>query len=135
MLSSRRKFSGGGSSGPSAACRELRLPVVGSVNCHHGEYLANSCSYDPEYKDWDFGKISALHETALAQEAGYEYYYMGMCLEQSLLLYRSWVSGFYIHSCIKMRYKATFTPTFMLGELSLTGNATLVDRRFRSRDL
>ncbi|KAJ9614145.1 Arginyl-tRNA--protein transferase 1 [Cladophialophora chaetospira] len=54
--------------------------------------------YDPEYSHWDLGKVSALREAALAMETGYEYYYM----------------GYYIHSCIKMRYKATFTPTYML---------------------
>ncbi|OCT54209.1 arginine-tRNA-protein transferase [Cladophialophora carrionii] len=32
--------------------------------------------YDPEYQHWDLGKVSALRETALALEAGYEYYYM-----------------------------------------------------------
>ena len=40
-------------------------------------------SYDPDYGHWDFGKISALREIALADEGAYEYYYMGM-LAQSL---------------------------------------------------
>ena len=39
--------------------------------------LIRSDSYDPDYGYWDFGKISALHEIALADEGGYEYYYMG----------------------------------------------------------
>jgi len=38
---------------------------------------ANPGSYDPDYGQWDFGKLSALREIALAVEAGYEYYYMG----------------------------------------------------------
>ncbi|EHY60329.1 Arginyl-tRNA--protein transferase 1 [Exophiala dermatitidis] len=54
--------------------------------------------YDPEYHHWDFGKISALREIALALEAHYEYYYM----------------GYYIHSCTKMRYKARFGPCYLL---------------------
>lgn len=54
--------------------------------------------YDPDYGHHDWGKISALHEIALAQEAGYGYYYM----------------GYYIHSCTKMRYKAGFRPSQLL---------------------
>ena len=37
-------------------------------------------SYDPEYEEWEFGKLSALREIAFAQENGYPYYYMGLCL-------------------------------------------------------
>lgn len=33
--------------------------------------------------DWNFGKISALRETALAKEGGYRYYYMGQQLNSS----------------------------------------------------
>ncbi|KAI1625963.1 arginine-tRNA-protein transferase [Exophiala viscosa] len=59
--------------------------------------------HDPEYQQWDFGKMSALREIALALEAKYEYYYM----------------GYYIHSCIKMRYKGTFSPSYLLDPESL----------------
>lgn len=45
-------------------------------------------SYDPEFGDWEFGKLSALREIAFALEEGYKYYYMGMpCL--ALVLYYS----------------------------------------------
>ncbi|MCJ1379669.1 Arginyl-tRNA--protein transferase 1 [Xylographa soralifera] len=54
--------------------------------------------YDECVNDWEFGKLSALQEIALAVEAGCRYYYM----------------GYYIHSCIKMRYKSTFHPTYVL---------------------
>ncbi|PGH03885.1 hypothetical protein AJ79_07243 [Helicocarpus griseus UAMH5409] len=54
--------------------------------------------YDPEYSDYEFGKISALREVALTIEGNYKYYYM----------------GFYIHSCQKMRYKANFQPQYIL---------------------
>lgn len=54
--------------------------------------------YHEEVNGWNFGKISALREISLALEGDYEYYYM----------------GYYIHSCIKMRYKATFHPTYIL---------------------
>ncbi|ETI19620.1 hypothetical protein G647_09454 [Cladophialophora carrionii CBS 160.54] len=71
--------------------------------------------YDPEYQHWDLGKVSALRETALALEAGYEYYYM----------------GYYIHSCIKMRYKARFTPTYMLDPETFEWN--LFDDNYRQK--
>lgn len=54
--------------------------------------------YDPEYEQWEFGKLSALREIAFARENGYPYYYM----------------GYYIHNCQKMRYKGTFKPQFIL---------------------
>ncbi|KAJ5173386.1 hypothetical protein N7492_005979 [Penicillium capsulatum] len=54
--------------------------------------------YDPEYEQWEFGKLSAMREIAFAQENQYLYYYM----------------GYYIHSCQKMRYKASFRPQYIL---------------------
>lgn len=54
--------------------------------------------YHEDVKDWIFGKLSALREISLALEGDYQYYYM----------------GYYIHSCIKMRYKASFRPTYIL---------------------
>lgn len=59
--------------------------------------------YDPDYQEWDWGKISALHEIALAREKGYQYYYM----------------GYYIHSCTKMRYKGRYEPSYILDPESL----------------
>lgn len=54
--------------------------------------------YDPEYSEWDWGKISALQEIALTIEGGYQYYYM----------------GYYIHTCQKMRYKGRYGPGSVL---------------------
>ncbi|KAL1956939.1 hypothetical protein VTO42DRAFT_6686 [Malbranchea cinnamomea] len=73
------------------------------------DLLPNSVSsvyvyYDPEYEQFEFGKLTALREIALALETPYEYYYM----------------GFYIHSCQKMRYKANFRPQYLLDPESLT---------------
>lgn len=34
-------------------------------------------SYDPEYEQWEFGKLSALREIAFSLENHYPYYYMG----------------------------------------------------------
>lgn len=45
-----------------------------------------------------FGKLGALREIALAKEEGYKW----------------WYAGFYIHSCVKMRYKGDYHPQYML---------------------
>jgi hypothetical protein len=42
--------------------------------------------------------LSALRETTLTLEGGYQYYYM----------------GYYIHSCPKMRYKGEYKPQYVL---------------------
>jgi arginine-tRNA-protein transferase len=54
--------------------------------------------YHRDFEKWSLGKLSALREAALALEGGYEYYYM----------------GYYIHSCLKMRYKGTYKPQHVL---------------------
>lgn len=54
--------------------------------------------YHRDFEKWSLGKLSALRETALALEGGYEFYYM----------------GYYIHSCLKMRYKGTYKPQHVL---------------------
>ncbi|KAI4170367.1 MAG: hypothetical protein LQ343_004989 [Gyalolechia ehrenbergii] len=75
-----------------------RLVAMGVLDllpdCVSSVYLI----YHPDVKDWYFGKLSALREIALAVEGGYHYYYM----------------GFYIHSCIKMRYKNQYQPSYLL---------------------
>ena len=45
-----------------------------------------------------FGKVGALREIALAKEGGYKW----------------WYAGFYIHSCVKMRYKGDYTPQYIM---------------------
>lgn len=59
--------------------------------------------YHHEFEKWSFGKLSALRESVLALEGGYEYYYM----------------GYYIHSCKKMRYKGDYKPQYVLDFHSL----------------
>ncbi|THZ20201.1 arginine-tRNA-protein transferase 1 [Aureobasidium pullulans] len=54
--------------------------------------------YHQDFEKWSFGKLSAMREAALALEGGYEFYYM----------------GFYIHNCIKMRYKGDYKPQYVL---------------------
>ena len=77
--------------------------------------LTRNCSYDPDYGHWDWGKVSALHEIALALDGGYQYYYM----------------GFYIHSCTKMRYKGQFSPSYLLDPEVLDWN--LLDNDYRAK--
>ncbi|KAJ5647002.1 arginine-tRNA-protein transferase [Penicillium lividum] len=60
--------------------------------------------YDPEYEQWEFGKLSALREIAFSIEHQYSYYYM----------------GYYIHSCQKMRYKGNYRPQYILDPESYT---------------
>ncbi|KAL4933426.1 arginyltransferase [Aspergillus undulatus] len=60
--------------------------------------------YDPDYEQWELGKLSAMREIALAIEEGYQHYYM----------------GYYIHSCQKMRYKGSFRPQYILDPESHT---------------
>jgi arginine-tRNA-protein transferase len=54
--------------------------------------------YHESVHEHAFGKLGALREIALAKEEGY----------------RWWYAGFYIHGCIKMRYKGDYTPQFIL---------------------
>lgn len=49
------------------------------------------------------GKLGALREISLALEGGY----------------RWWYSGYYIHSCPKMRYKIDYSPQYVLDPESL----------------
>lgn len=65
------------------------------------------------------GKLSALHEIALALEEGY----------------RWWYPGFYIHNCPKMKYKVKYSPQYILDPNTLSWDPldskvlTLLDRR------
>lgn len=80
-----------------------RLIAVGIVDllphCVSGVYFM----YHEDFSSWSFGKLSALREATLALEVGYRYYYM----------------GYYIHSCVKMRYKADYRPQYVLDPESL----------------
>lgn len=76
-------------------------------------------SYDPEYEQWEFGKLSALREIALAKERQYNYYLMGVSssfLTRKLNARSLTCTGYYIPSCTKMRYKGSFKPTSILGK-------------------
>jgi arginine-tRNA-protein transferase len=54
--------------------------------------------YHESVNQHGFGKLGAMREIALAREEGYKW----------------WYAGFYIHSCVKMRYKGDYSPQYML---------------------
>jgi arginyl-tRNA---protein transferase len=55
----------------------------------------------------------------LAREGHYQYYYMGkrLAVLHDLINYLLIHAGYYIPSCIKMRYKGSFWPTYLLGRM------------------
>ncbi|KUL90214.1 hypothetical protein ZTR_01897 [Talaromyces verruculosus] len=81
-----------------------RLIAVAVLDLLPGGVSSVYLFYDPEFGDWEFGKLSALREIAFAMEEGYKYYYM----------------GYYIHTCQKMRYKALYRPQYILDPESMT---------------
>ncbi|MCJ1338591.1 Arginyl-tRNA--protein transferase 1 [Bachmanniomyces sp. S44760] len=87
-----------------------RLIAIGFLDLLPNGVSSVYLVYHEDFNHWNFGKISALQEISLALEGGYGYYYM----------------GFYIHSCIKMRYKGAYKPTYILG-VSLKPRVSKVD--------
>lgn len=79
MLPSRWSTSCFGRAGPSPRLRQLCLSHVGSLieTYNDATNLLILASYHEDVNEWDFGKLSALREVALAFEYGYGYYYMG----------------------------------------------------------
>ena len=78
MLSPRWQIGCHGSSGSAPPLRQLRLPYVIARICDKANFLcSHGIRYDEDVNDWNFGKLSALREIALALEGGYRYYYMG----------------------------------------------------------
>lgn len=116
MLPPRWKISCYGGPGPTPPLCQLCLPHVNIPKCVNVlSVCLQSFRYHENVNDWNFGKLSALREIAMAVEGGYRYYYMG---KESFLRYSpafDFTIGYYIHSCIKMRYKATFRPQYVLG--------------------
>lgn len=69
---------------------------------------------------WNLGKVSALREAALAAEGEYRYYYMGRLNPSTMpVQVHNTYLGYYIHSCIKMRYKRGYGTQFVLGRPQL----------------
>jgi len=59
--------------------------------------------YDPDWSALSLGKVSALRECALAFE-----------LEQMGMGRMFYMMGYYIHNCQKMKYKAEYSPSYLL---------------------
>ncbi|KAF7301376.1 Arginyl-tRNA--protein transferase 1 [Mycena indigotica] len=59
--------------------------------------------YDPDWDKHSLGKLSALREAALAAEI-----HAAGAPEQPYLY-----MGYYVHSCVKMRYKADYLPSYL----------------------
>lgn len=91
-----------------------RLIAMGILDllphCVSGVYML----YHSDFEKWQFGKLSALRETALTLEGGYQYYYM----------------GYYIHSCVKMKYKGDYKTQHVLDPESYEWHP--LDDEFRS---
>ena len=81
-----------------------KLVAVGVIDilpkCLSSVYLY----YDPDYEFLNLGVYSALREIEMTRQLhlsdpeSFKYYYM----------------GYYVHSCQKMRYKGSYTPSFLL---------------------
>jgi len=61
------------------------------------------CFYDPDFRHFSLGKLTALMEIQWVQQASrfrpdLRYYYL----------------GFYIHNCQKMKYKGEYSPSELL---------------------
>lgn len=54
--------------------------------------------WDPDYHDFSLGKVGTMREIGLAKKLKIPYYYM----------------GYYIHKCVKMRYKGQYRPSELL---------------------
>lgn len=61
--------------------------------------------YDPEYYDWELGKVTALQEIALTRR---------LSRLKAMEEVRFYYMGFYIHTCQKMKYKAEYRPSQLL---------------------
>ncbi|KAI0564858.1 Arginyltransferase [Gracilaria domingensis] len=84
-----------------------RLFAVGVVDvlprCLSSVYLF----YDPDFAKLSPGTLSALKEIDWIKSVSHVYPYL-----------RYYYMGYYIHSCPKMRYKASFNPSQLLCEVS-----------------
>jgi len=62
--------------------------------------------YHPDFVNHSFGKLGAMREISLASEYGLQYYYF----------------GYYIHNCVKMRYKGDYNPQQVLDPINYGWN-------------
>jgi len=86
-------------------------------NCVSSVYFM----YDKKWEKHSLGKLSAMHEACLAKEMhdagapGMTALYMGKFdCNITLWHYTQSFTGFYIHSCVKMRYKGDYSPSYLV---------------------
>jgi len=79
------------------------LIAVGVIDILPGCVSSVYFMYDAKWGKYSLGKLSALHEAALAQEI----HDAGLSSLDALYM------GFYIHSCPKMKYKGEYAPSFL----------------------
>jgi arginine-tRNA-protein transferase len=75
-----------------------KLVAVGVVDVLPSGLSSVYVFYDPDSRDLVLGKVTALREIDFCRSQELKYYYM----------------GFYIHSCVKMRYKGEYRPSELL---------------------
>ncbi|TIB99513.1 hypothetical protein E3Q16_04165 [Wallemia mellicola] len=80
-----------------------KLIAMGVIDILQGCVSSVYLMYDPAYQALSLGKISALFEISLAAE-------MTKAGAGKVDLYM----GYYIHDCVKMKYKATYQPSYLL---------------------
>eukprot|EP00596_Hydrurales_sp_CCMP1899_P000750 CAMPEP_0119052196 /NCGR_PEP_ID=MMETSP1177-20130426/73577_1 /TAXON_ID=2985 /ORGANISM="Ochromonas sp, Strain CCMP1899" /LENGTH=538 /DNA_ID=CAMNT_0007031687 /DNA_START=286 /DNA_END=1903 /DNA_ORIENTATION=- len=80
-----------------------RLVAVGVIDILPTGLSSVYLFYDPDEKQLNLGKYTAIKEIEFCVENKLKYYYM----------------GFYIHSCQKMRYKGEYKPSELLCPTSL----------------
>ncbi|CAM9317160.1 unnamed protein product [Laminaria digitata] len=86
-----------------------RLVAVGVVDVLPKCLSSVYCFYDPDYRALALGKLTALKETEFVREA--------RAVRPAL---QDYYMGFYIHTCPKMSYKGSYTPSFLLCPERLT---------------
>jgi arginine-tRNA-protein transferase len=59
--------------------------------------------YDPDLMSLSFGTFGALKEIAFVNQ-----------LAKAHSSLKNYYMGFYIHSCVKMRYKGNYSPSYLL---------------------
>ncbi|XP_066917674.1 arginyl-tRNA--protein transferase 1-like isoform X1 [Clytia hemisphaerica] len=80
-----------------------RLVAVGVLDILPNIVSSKYLFYDPEYQFLSLGTYSALREI----------YFIRSLYRESLSI-KYYYMGFYIHSCLKMKYKGSFFPSYLL---------------------
>ncbi|XP_065187388.1 arginyl-tRNA--protein transferase 1-like isoform X1 [Sycon ciliatum] len=80
-----------------------KLIAVGVIDILPNALSSVYAYYDPDMPHLSLGTYTALREVMYTRE-----------LHRSLPELQSYYMGFYIHNCVKMRYKGNYTPSYLL---------------------